>query len=631
MADLPPEQFCAAPVTMFEDGAETVCVRRTDGGVVRISASQVTALMFSADIKPFSEHVGVLCERDIGLFVQRMANKFHMSASTGRRFAGTLKRWREEGTLKSYGKLSAKRARELIDLRAKGLLISDRELFAQLESGHAEPDPDVTIRYLAIPTANRPERLALCLRTFVENFEKNGRHDAAILVMEDSEDASNKEVVRKAGANSRVKVEHYGSRHRETLIDALVRRTAVPRAVVEFALALPKVLRTAMPARNAFTLMTLGNYIFQTDDDTRCAYASAESRSDITWVSSTNEPCEGWFYPDDESILRGRPLDPNFDVLAAHENLLGKSVASAIRRSARVAWKQVNPELLRSVFSGPGHVGMTSTGCVGDSGLYASGSYLIASTDETIARMCQSAESYDTAVRSGKIMRVPLAQTISRGEYFQGMSYAVDNTQLQPPYFPMGRNADGASALLYLLSDSQSWIAHLPWAIHHQSDLGRKSYLVEHTEQFSRVRLSDIVIYALKSAAPPIPTARSQALVCMGEQVTALGALPADSFKSYVRSEFVRVQTGTLRFLEEKLASNAGKYPQWEKDVRTMSANIKRSISEDNSIIPLDLESEVGPAAALEFAQKSLESYGRLLCGWEEMVTASRNMIQQAA
>ena len=471
----------------------------------------------------------------------------------------------------------------------------------------------------------------MCLQSFLENLERNGRHDAAVFVIEDSEDTNNKEVVKNARANSRIQVEHYGSQHRGALIDALVKRSAVPREAVEFALSLPKVLKTAMPARNAFTLMTLGNYIFQTDDDTRCAYAVGAPRSHLRLISSTNEPCEGWFFPDHETILREHSLDSNFDILAAHEDLLGRSVSSAARRSAKAVWKQVNPEGLMSAHHGPGQVGMTSTGCIGDSGLYASGSYLIASTDETIARICQSAESYDTAIHSGKILRVPLAKTISRGEYFQGMSYAVDNTQLQPPNFPMGRNADGASALLYLLSDSQSWIGHLPWAIYHQSDTGRKSYLVEHTEQFSRVRLSDIVIYALKSVAPPAPTARGRALVCMGEQLIALGELPAASFKAYVRAEFARVQTATMRFLEEKLASNAGKYPPWEKDVRTISENIKRSISEENSIIPLDLQAEVGTEAALGFAQKSLRSYGQLLCSWEELVAESRNMIRQAA
>lgn len=449
--------------------------------------------------------------------------------------------------------------------------------------------------------------------------------------MEDAEDARNKEVVENARSGSRIRVEHYGSQHRGTLIDSLVKRSAVPREVVEFGLALPKVLKTAMPARNAFTLMTLGSYIFQTDDDTRCGYAVGQPRSDTTLISSTNEPCEGWFYPDHESILREHSLDRDLDILAAHEELLGKSVASAARRSTKVAWEQVNPELLLSVHHGPGHIGMTSTGCIGDSGLYASGSYLTASTDETLARMCQGAESYETAIRSGKILRVPLAKTISRGEYFQGMSYAVDNTQLQPPNFPMGRNADGASALLYLLSDSQSWIGHLPWAIYHQTDAARKSYLVEHTEQFSRLRLSDILIYALKSSAPPIPTARRQALVSMGQQLSVLGELPADSFASFVRTEFARIQTSTIRFLDEKLASKARKYTQWERDVRTMSASIKRSISEESSIIPVDLEAEVGPASALEFAQKTLGAYGRLLCGWEELVAESRNMIQQAA
>src|ERR1019366_9772221 len=105
------------------------------------------------------------------------------------------------------------------------------------------------------------------------------------------------------------------------------------------------------------------------------------------------------------------------------------------------------------------------------------------------------------------------------------------------------------------ISDSQSWIGHLPWAIYHQTDADRKSYLVEHTEQFSRLRLSDILIYALKSSAPPTPTGRSRALVSMGQQLSVLGELPTDSFRSFVRTEFARIQTSTIRFLDEKLAS----------------------------------------------------------------------------
>jgi hypothetical protein len=616
---------------MFQDGTETVCVRRTDGQVVRISSSQATALLFSGDMKPLAEHVATLCERDIGMFAQRLANRFRMSQSAGRRLASTLKQWRNEGTIKSYGKLSSKRARELVELRAMGLLVSERELLARLEQAAQPQDPDVSIRYLSIPTANRPERLAVCLQTFIDNLEKNGRQDASILVMEDQEDTQNKEVVQKLSASSRISLELYGSQHRAMLMNWLEKHTAVPREIVEFGLAVPKVLKTAMPARNAFTLMTLGNYIFQTDDDTRCAYAVGQPLNENTIVTAGNEPCEGWFYADHESVLREHSFDRDIDFLAVHEDLLGKSVSSAARRAAKVSWQQVTPELLTSVHAGPGHIGLTSTGCIGDSGLYASGSYLIASTDETLARMCQNDKAYHNAVQSGKIMRVPLAKTISRGEYFQGMSYAVDNTQLQPPYFPMGRNADGVSALLYLLSDSQSWIGHLPWAIYHQTDADRKSYLVEHTEQFSRLRLSDILIYVLKSSAPPGPAERRHALIHMGEQLTSFGEMPADSFRAYVRAEFVRIQTATLRFLDEKLASHAGKYPQWEKDVRTMSANIKRSISDEISIIPVDLEAEVGSNSALNFTQEAIKNYGQLLCFWEGMVAEARHMIQQAA
>jgi hypothetical protein len=625
------EQFCAAPVSMFEDGAEMVCVRRTDGQAARLSAAQANALIGIGDMKPLDDHISLLCERDMGQFVQRVATRFHLSPTAGRRFANTLKAWRESGTLKTYGRLAQRRARELMELRSLGLLFSDQEILNKLTSADAGRDPEVRIRYLAIPTANRPDRLALCLQSFVKNLEKYQRQDATVLVIEDGEDARNKEVAKSIAAHSQIRVEHYGLQHRTEMIEALVRRSGVAREVVEFGLALPKILKTPMPARNALTLMTLGGYLLQTDDDTRCAYVPGDGQSDATFISSTNEPCEGWFYADHESILRERPLQEDLDALGIHEELLGKSAASAVRQASKLGWRHVTPELLISMHNGPGIVGITSTGCAGDSGLYASGSYLITCTEQTMARICKDGQSYDTAVHSGKVLRVPVEKILSRGDYFQGMSYATDNTRLQPPCFPMGRNADGVSALLYLLSDSQSFIAHLPWAIYHHSDTGRKSYFVDHTEQFSRVRLSDILIYALRSAAPPLPAERSQSMACMGEQLAALGDLPAKSFKSYVRGEFVRVQTSTLKYIEEKLASHPGKYPQWERDVRTMCANIKRSISQEDSIVPLDVEAETGGASALEFARQSIAMYGRLMCGWAELVSEARNMQRQAA
>ncbi len=630
MPDSSPELFCAVPVTMVEDGAGMVCTRRTDGEVFPLNSSQASTLRYVVDIQPFAEHVAALSERDIGLFVQRIANRFRMSATIGRRFANTLKEWRKSGSLKTYGGLSTKYARGLMELRSKGLLLSDRDLVVRLQD-EKEADPEVRIRSLGVPTANRPERLAVCLQSFISNLEKHQREDAAIFVLADSEDPNNKQVVEQACASSRVRVQHLGSDHRTALIENLVKHTAVPREVIEFGLVLPKVLKTEMPARNAFLLATVGDYIFHADDDTRCAYASASSDPGATVISCSSDPCEGWFYPDYESILRERPLDKDFDILGAHEDLLGKSVASAVRRAPRIGWKHLTPESLLSIYNGPGHIGVTSTGCAGDSGLYASGSYLFASTDETFARMCQSPQTYDIAIHSGKVVRVPVTKVVSRADYFQGMSYALDNTQLQPPYFPMGRNADGVTAFLYLLSDSQSWIGHLPWAIYHQSDAGRKSYFAEHIEQFSRLRLCDILIYSLKSATPPSPATRSRALPFIGEQLIALGSLPPGSFKSYLRGEFAKVQTSLLKFLDEKLTANAGKYSFWEKDVRTMAASLKRSIAEENSIVPADVEAQVGAASALEFAQQSLKLYGRLLCGWEELTQAARNIRQPAA
>lgn len=622
---------CAAPVTMCEDGQEFVCVRLTDGLPVRITFRESRALVQANEMKPFAEHVAALCELEIGQFVERLGRMLHITSLSSSRISLTLKEWRRQGLISGYGGLHRTVACDFSGLRAKGLLLTERELLATLAADDSGQEADVDIRFLCVPTLNRPKRLSRCLNSFRDNFEKNERYDTTIFVVQDSEDASNKEIIAQARTSSRVHMEHFGLQDRNALVDALVKRTSVPREIVEFALSQPKVLKTAMPARNAFTLMTLGDYVFHTDDDTCCAHAALDCAPDTVFLTADNKPCEMWFYPDQETILRERHLDWDFDILSSHEELLGKTIARAVRRSVKVGWRQMRPELLSSIYSGSGYIGMTSTGCLGESGLYASGAYLISSTDETLARMCASPKSYKAAIYSGMIVNAPTSKVISRGTYFQGMSYAVDNTRLQPPYFPMGRNADGASALLYLLSDTHSWIAHLPWAVFHESDVGRDPYFVEHTQQFSRVRLCDVLMYTLWSAAVPAAPKRDQALVAMGEQLVALAELPASAFTAFLRGEFTRRQLATVKLLEEKIATFGRRFPLWEQDARILLSNIKKSITEVDSIVPVDVEVEVGRSSALEFTQNSIRCYGRLLCSWQELVAESRVMIQQAA
>src|ERR1044071_4912670 len=144
--------------------------------------------------------------------------------------------------------------------------------------------------------------------------------------------------------------------------------------------------------------------------------------------------------------------------------------------------------------------------------------------------------------------------------YFQAMSYAIDNTQLLPPYFPLGRNSDGAFAQLYLLSDSQAWISHLPWAISHVPD-HRREYLLETVHAFSRIRMADLLILCMRSAFIPTPITRQVGLVCIGEQLKAIASLPPKSFCSYVLTRLSDRNRHLQELISEKLPT-VNDYPQ---------------------------------------------------------------------
>src|ERR1700735_4509143 len=153
--------------------------------------------------------------------------------------------------------------------------------------------------------------------------------------------------------------------------------------------------------------------------------------------------------------------------------------------------------------------------------------------------MCDSDQTFAAAIRFGEIFRVATEKTITRSGYFQAMSHAFDNTCLQPPCFPLGRNLDGAFAQVYLLSDSRAWIGHVPLAVHHDSG-APANYDTNHVEAFSQVRLADLLMLCIGGISLPTPISRRNGLRCLGEQLIAIGELPLRAFVSYARTQYIR-------------------------------------------------------------------------------------------
>jgi hypothetical protein len=534
-----------------------------------------------------------------------------------------VNRWRnlcKTGQVKGYGGYARKTEGVFSELAAKGLLLAGKSLLAEIEEKQqAVAAPPIPIRSICVPTFKRNAQLEICLKTFSTNLLRNNRPDVSISVMSDSEDADTEELVRIVKTSTKLDIHYYGVRRRMSIVDALARKSIVPRDVLEFALGAQHLLPSyGNPSRNLFALMNTGKYAFHTDDDTRCSHVALKSNSTKVTLSGAPESCETYFYSSHDELLRGHSLDSDFDILGEHEKLLGKSVATIVGQSHKVQWKEFSQCLSSSLDQS--HIDITSSGCLGDAGLYTSGSFIVGASDETLARMCQSDESYEKAAQSFVILRASPEIVISRGRQFQSMSYGVDYERLQPPFFPAGRNSDNTFWLLCLISDSRSWLAHLPIAIYHRSDPGR-GYLAPPSKLFSPLRLNDVLMLCLQYVSLPGPTSRSTALPVIGEQLVAIGKLHPKSFKSFLYTQFCRRQLAMARMVEQRLASHSKKYPRLTIDLTKLLSDINGSVLDAANIVPKDVRAMAGDDCALETAQSYVGLYGKTLIVWERLVS----------
>jgi hypothetical protein len=305
-----------------------------------------------------------------------------------------------------------------------------------------------------------------------------------------------------------------------------------------------------------------------------------------------------------------------------HESLLGKSFAGLSREGKIIAWDGVTPSTVASLYKTDSHIDLTTTGMSGDPGRRSSAGFLMLAPADTLRGIYSSPETYRTATNIREVMRAVPASIVTRGGCFQSLTLGVNNTRLMPPFFPLGRNEDGAFAELYCKADERSWIGHLPYAISHQSEPNR-SYDASAVESVCRPILTDIIELCMSSACVASGGGRGQLLRCVGEQFVAFGSMSPVSFRSFLRNLFIQRQLSMMSFIEERVSSTAFQDERWRSDMQATSASICKSIADDSNIVASDLSGIYGQSEVLEVTQAYVMQYGQLLLLWEDMHAAA--------
>jgi hypothetical protein len=510
-------------------------------------------------------------------------------------------------------------------------LLSKEELFAPSEC--ASVGQTSAINWIVIPTCERPGELDRALQSYIANLCRFGRKPRFFI----SDDSG-------AGrSESRHLIAHFASRYRREGIEfyysglaeksrfatALSNASGVSPETVHFALfgAGAKAGRCATMGanRNSTLLQTQGDLCLSVDDDTICRMGRVPEHGDEIdrlRIGPDGDPTNFWFFDSHEAAINFARWE-NLDLLSEHERLLGRSVLGLLPESGsnEADLREICGHAWRHLSEGAGRVRLTFNGVVGDSAMHSGWLPHITPNPATWTRLSHSEESYTTAVRSRQVIRHASSLIVGHCEPCVSMAIGMDNRDLLPPFFPVGRNEDGVFGRLMERCVPKSHAGHLPWALLHRPP-GERIYALDAAKEN---RISAILLVCIGTwPGSPATRTTSGAIRSLGRHLLELADLGPAGLHEVIQLGLWQLASGQIRHHEALLAERGSSPAYWANGVRRQNDLIRGSILAPAFSMPCDLP--FAPDEAREQVHQLIRQYGQLLCDWPAMVQGASQM-----
>lgn len=506
------------------------------------------------------------------------------------------------------------------DLCSKGLLIPVSEVYSATAQNSRQHIPITSVAFV---TADRVEYLARALASYSDNFQTFGR-DVHVIIMDDSKDAGlRKDYLRNAARFSRPGAARYaGSQEKQSFVQELAKCGIDPNASKFAILGEPFGPTCTIGAnRNAVLLDTVGEHVFTADDDTVCRFATHPARQAQLRLTSHENPRDIWFYENRQEVQR-RTNWGIFDLLGEHERMLGKHLNQLVaeRSNDVLDLDHACNHLIEGIQSGEGKVIATMSGIVGDSGAICPQAFLT-STGEARRNLSASEKVFETAFLSREVLWVVRSDTITHNPLCQATTIGLANADLLAPFFPFGRNEDGAFGVINQMITPTAFLGHVPTAVFHDADPG-KTY-----ESFPPFRVSELFI-SLVSVLPLGPTSnKREALRRMGSALSEIAKLASPDFSAYLLHATGQTEAERLRQLDHMTKNFEECPPYWKREVSKYFAHATARLKTGDGYIPRELREGCKSEAAAKTKTKELVGImGALLSSWPDMVDASAHL-----
>ena len=338
--------------------------------------------------------------------------------------------------------------------------------------------------------------------------------------------------------------------------------------------------------RNATLLATAGELAIMSDDDiyARPGRIRQETHSEPQYSSSAF-PGQVLTFPDRNSLLEAvQPV--TLDIVGAHLALLGCSFSE--------------------------NVVVTTTGSYGDAGTGSARSFLVLDDERRWAYYADQ-ETYEKLKLSRETVRIPDRTYFGPGRHLMAMNIGVDNNDVRPPFFPVGRGSDTLFSLLARILHPGSLTGFLDFGLLHQPDERRVNSLEELVQM--RPSVADLVTALLITLVPDKdmaePETRYQVL---GRRLVNLASSPLSDLALFVHAGWSKAVVKYVEHLEGLIDRYNGEPEYWRRDVELHLDRLREALREPTSIF-----GEKGCGLSPEKFAEQTKLFGRLLMCWPEL------------
>jgi acyl carrier protein len=495
-------------------------------------------------------------------------------------------------------------------------VLDARVVLAAMRTHGAEAEGPAPVAVLGVPSSNRPDSLAACLKSYLANAQAFG-HAPELVVCGTQRDAATEaayrgrlsEIEERFGAS----VLYAGEAEKLRFAQTLAQAAGVDPSVVRFALADTE--QAGLPYgtnRNALLLHNAGRAFVSVDDDTRAdLYILPGPRNGYEVVG---EPGVSEIRVlADRAAALAEVEAARFDWLGSHAAMLGAEAAYLLREANDLDTDRASAGPLACLAEGRGRVAASYHGWVGDSG-WANPEDARWLAGASLEWITATPERYATALASREAVRGVHGPTLGRGGDFFCLSAGFDARRPLVPFLPVQRREDALFGWLATRADPELLAAHLPGLVLHDRQTGSPAP----TATREAVDLAMLVQAALADIGG-LPSDAADRLQALGAGLQAACAQTPDDFDAWLRGAVEAQQARDFAEVEARLAAWPAERAYWAHDAEVALQMARRRASAPDAHLPLRLGG-TDRTARLAKTRHLLDLFGRLTEAWPTLM-----------